>query len=177
MTDTPIGYFLQGHASAEAGQPETANPLLFDAWPHQAWLAGHRFYVEYASARVMEHDGPLERVDVAPREQGRIAQGKGRPLEACPYEPESQDYRRWRLGWLERFNETTSSWDSADADEWDRNCSARRWACFSYLAFLAIVVAGIVWAYMANRSTPTKASRALIECQRHNPPWKTGECR
>lgn len=175
MTDTPIGYFLQGHASAEAGQPETANPLLFDAWPHQAWLAGHRFYVEYASARVMEHDGPLERVDVTPHEQGRIAQGKGRPVEACPYEPESQDYRQWRLGWFERFNETTSYDD--DLGTWNENLAWRRMGCLLYLAIGLAIVAAIVWAYSTRNPPVIKAKPALIECQRHNPPWKTAECR
>jgi len=171
MAETPpITYFLQGHAAAEAGQPESANPLLFDAWPFQAWLAGHRFYAEYASARVLQHDSPLERVDVTPHEQGRVAHGKGRPLEACPYEPQSHDWRMWRCGWVERLNELTTE----DSGEQHANCGARRLAVIIYAIISVIIYAAIVWAFVAlpsarntgYKACVSKAGNTWVTCKR-----------
>lgn len=99
MTKTPLQYFMEGFNAADQGLPASACPLLFNAWPRQAWLEGHTFFSEYAMTNHFDTGEPLERVDITPEEQGYNAHAKGSSIADCPYDPDSQDWRNWRLGW------------------------------------------------------------------------------
>lgn len=48
---TALEYFSDGHEAAAKGLPETACPLLFRAWPRDAWLKGHAFQREFKHAK------------------------------------------------------------------------------------------------------------------------------
>lgn len=103
MTKTPIQYFRDGYNAAERGEPEGACPLLWDAWPRQAWLEGFGFYGRMV-AKVLDPsaEAELKRVYKSPFEQGEVAFLRGRPPEACPYGPDSLDYASWQLGYTTR---------------------------------------------------------------------------
>lgn len=91
-------YFNQGHTAFQAGLPESACPLLFDAPPRKIWLCGWQFgYLE--SLPDVGPDVPLERVEVHPYEQGQNAHKKGIAYKDCPYDKDSWIGGMWRRGW------------------------------------------------------------------------------
>jgi len=100
---TPIHYFMQGYNAAVDDLPAEACPLLFEAWPREAWLAGHAFYTTTwpkVLAAELGEPAELKRVDKSPYEQGRVAALRGYSLAACPYgdlSPTERDL--WATGW------------------------------------------------------------------------------
>lgn len=95
---TPIDYFTDGYQAAEQGLPVTANPLLWKAWPYEAWGEGWGFFNIYSQLINIENE-PLERIDKSPHEQGKIAAMKGIAMADCPY-GEGTDRTAWQNGWL-----------------------------------------------------------------------------
>lgn len=93
-------YFEQGYLARLNNLPITACPLLFKAWPYNAWRLGWQYSdlkINVRDGNVEEHD--LERVEKTPFEQGGIAHKNGVAYADCPYGP-GEDRVQWLAGWL-----------------------------------------------------------------------------
>lgn len=159
--NTPYQYWVKGFSAANNGLPEDACPLLFAAWPRDAWLAGHRFQVEYRHVNVRDDKEPLERINKTPFDQGKVAAIKGIAFGDCPYD-QGTDQTAWQAGWI------------SQQDKSDPLAPARGiYNAFKYTLWLAIAI-GLLWAFI-NVTWPT-TSGEQSDCQRNSPPWHTAEC-
>lgn len=103
---TPDSYFLDGYQAASRDLPASSCPLLFNAWPREAWIKGHRFYGQFVLKQREPEPAKLERVPSNVWEQGANANRKGISIDDCPYEPGSGDSMIWQAGWISVQPET-----------------------------------------------------------------------
>ncbi len=91
-----LEYFSDGYEAAVKGLPATACPLLFKAWPRDAWLKGHAFRIEFKDAREPKQ---LQRAEKPPFVQGVVAHANGIVRNDCPYGVSTEAGEEWLAGW------------------------------------------------------------------------------
>ena len=126
---TALEYFSDGYEAAAKGLPEKACPLLFSAWPRDAWLKGHAFQQEFRHAKEPKE---LVRVGKSPFMQGLVAYNNGIDRADCPYGVDTDEGQQWLEGW----DNDQGYYCSLAFDFYD----------FAKLAAAATIAAGLVWA-------------------------------
>lgn len=160
---TPREYWLDGFTAAEQGLPETACPLLFKAWPRDAWMKGYAFYCEFSQARLRHEPEVLQRVNKTPFDQGIVAFDKEIDRADCPYDIFSKD----GIAWIE-------GWDFAEHHNEDQLSAAVGLYNALKVTLIAAVICGLLWALYHSPSAWQSGYKActsadgktLVTCKR-----------
>ena len=133
----PINYFSDGYEAAQRDLPTSSCPLLFMAWPRDAWLAGHAFYGQFTLKQREPEPAYLDRAPLNVWDQGANAYKRGIAIEDCPYDPTSGDGMIWQAGWVSETPHPLKH-----AGKWTRRLEVA--------IIAAVCIAGLLWAFVFN---------------------------